>query len=288
MVPASTHAGTTTRFDVVRSGSAHSSGAIQWVPLGVSSRPTQLPQQTKLGDVQPMVMAMFKQGLLVTKAAPKNDFWEIASGMLGPAIDLVAPGLNALVGATVHSVIESAIETRAENRERAEYVKRTLDAFVAVPFLDVSEIDWREAGSTWSLRRPARHLTIVYLNPLKQRDRITLVTAFPLKNWVSAIFRARYNCEVWGEHQAVLDSLVDGNVYVPMLARFNETHPDASAPGAIDALIAEYVKTRTKYLTESGVTDEIVRSKTVERSTALLDRYRGLPELDGSLHALLT
>ena len=286
MLPASPYAGKTLPLDVVRSGSAHLSGAVEWIRIGVSSQPTQLPQNSYLGDVTVMAIAMFKQGLLLTKATPHNEFWEIASGMLGPTIDLFAPGLNAMVEAGIHSVVEGAIEMRSENRERAEYFKRTLAAIVPIAFLDILEMDWREVASPWSMRSPDRHLTIVYNDILDHRAIKTFVAPFTWKQSIDAIFRSRYNCEIWAEHQAVLDSLVDTSIYVPMLAHFNESHADPNSPQAIDDLMADFLKTRGQYLTEHGVTDEVVRSKTVERALGNLERYRGLPGIDDAIAGL--
>jgi hypothetical protein len=279
VIPESPHAGTIRTFDVARSGTALPSGNPEWIPVGISQKPTQLPEETHLGDVKRAVFSPFKKGWLITPAVPKNELWELFSqGMLGPTMDLLLPGTNVIVGSLLHGGIEAALE----GNEAAKYLRRSLDGFYSLPYLDLVDIDWREAGTFWSLsmQGPVRHLSIAYVDAERKRSIITVAAGFTLESWVKQLLRYRYACEVQTEHQVVLDSFVEPGAYDALIASFNERHPENVTQQDVGDLVTAMAAVRTQHLLERGVTDEMVRTQSVERSLAILERYRGLPELD--------
>lgn len=285
VLPESPHAGTIRTFDVIRSGSLLSDGRIEWIPMGVSQKATRLPEEVKLGDVSHMVTALLRRGWLITPAVPKNELWEMfKTGMIGPTMDLVAPGLNVLVSSAIHG----GIETASEGKEQAKYFNRSLGGYFSLPYLDVLEIDWREMGSFWSLslQGPVRHLTIVYRESDGQRATLTLVGSFTFKNWVQILLRGRYNEEIRAEQNAVIDSLMDPAAQTEFLAGLASRAGSDASPQAADAMLREFGEFRTKYLLEHGITEEIVAAKTREQARSVLERYRGLPEADDFINVL--
>ena len=289
VLPVSPYAGTTWPYDVARSGSNAPSGEFEWLPVRFSRLPTKLPLQTDLADLTQMVFCPFREGWLFTKAVPKNELWEMfRDGMLGPTMDLVAPGLNPLIGAAVHGAIGTVTETRAEMRDNKEYAQRTFLEFTSLPYLDVFEIDWREMGSFWSMHGPTRHLTITYRDALGARDVVTLVGANNFQDYVTGILRGRYKAEMRAENGAVIDSFVDPDARTEFLFDLNrraEADPSLRETGA---RLREFEAFRVKHLAERGITNEMVVAKARERALAALERYRGLPEADVFIASLAT
>jgi len=233
-----------------------------------------------------MVVAPFKQGWLITSAIPKNDVWEFVSqGMIGPTLELVAPGLNLLTKAAAHTWIEQVME----GDDDAKYGKRTYAEFLPLPYLDILEIDWREMGSFWSLSisPPARHLTISYRDATGETATLTIVGGGPMNALLKVLFMGRFSQEILAANVAVAESLVPPAAYAELLADFNARHSEVTKE-SLDELVSAYAKTRTQYLIDHGITDEFVAAKTREQVLATFERYRGLPELDGYAEALKT
>jgi hypothetical protein len=269
----------------VRDGSAMPDGRIEWFPVGISQKPTQLPEETNLGDISKMVVCPFKRGWLVTPAVPKNEFFDtFVRGMLGPTIDLVAPGLNVAVS----SVLHGGIETVMDQREDAKYANRGLGMFFSLPYLDVLEIDRREMGSFWSLsmQPPVRHLTVVYRERNGERATVTFVVGATLKNWVAQLFTGRYSEEITAANQAVINSYLEPAALNEFLTGFQARHGDDTSVEAVNTLLEELSAFRAQRLAESGVTDLKVDAETRKLALANFERYRGLPGVEPFIQGL--
>ena len=201
-------------------------------------------------------------------------------------MDLLLPGTNVIVGSLLHGGIEAALE----GNETAKYLRRSLDGFYSLPYLDIVDIDWREAGTFWSLsmQGPVRHLSIAYVDAERKRATITLVAGFTLESWVKQLLRYRYVCEVETEHQVVLDSFVQPGAYDALIASFNERHPENVTQQDVGELLTAMATVRTQHLLERGVTDEMVRSQSVERSLAILIAIAACPGSTNSVREFVS
>lgn len=281
VIPRSAHAGSISMFDIVKTGPIYDNP--QWFAVGVSQRPTKLPQETKLGDVKPMVVSTFRRAYLFTHNAPKNEFWNLMrQGMTGPAVDLVIPGAGLLAKVAAEVAVDVAFEHDGPP-DPNEYAKRAMSDYFSLPYFDIIEIDWREMHSIWSGQ--IRHLTIMYVDAQGKPATMTLVLSAKgsFKEFVHQLFSYRYVNEFFAEQSDVMDSLTPPGLLANAMKTFTAKSGDHLSIEEVSQMLDECSKARDEYLAAQGITEEKIKQLAIERTIALLQAYRGLPKIDDAM-----